>query len=184
MWQYLSMDRSHDLNQLKAEELRDLSAALLAQLTEKDAALSAKTNEISRKDQELRTQQLKIDQLTREMATLKRWRLSRSGERLDSPQRSLLEESIDEDLEAIDLEIQAIQPHKSPTPKRQPRREVLPKEFPRREIPMSRSTRCAGAVVRSSGSARTSVRGWTMTLEPSQWNAMCVANGSAANVRR
>jgi transposase len=129
------MDRSHDLNQLNAEELRDLTAALLAELTEKDASLSAQSLEISRKDQELRTKQLKIDQLTHEMATLKRWRFARSSERLDSPQRSLLEETIDEDLEAIELEIQGLQPRQSAIPKRQPRREALPKEFPRRDIP-------------------------------------------------
>ena len=127
LWQNLSMDRSHDLRQMDAEELRDLSAALLAQLTVKET-------ELSHKDQELRTKQLKIDQLTHEMATLKRWRFARSSERLDSPQRSLLEESIDEDLEAIQLEVRSVQPRLSTSPRRQPRRVVLPKDLPRRNI--------------------------------------------------
>jgi len=38
------------------------------------------------------------------MATLKRWRFARRSEQLDALQRSLLEESIDEDIEAIGLE--------------------------------------------------------------------------------
>ena len=96
----------------------------------------AESLEISRKDQELRTKQLKIEQLTHEMATLKRWRFARSSERLDSPQRSLLEETIDEDLEAIELEVQA----DSNRARARARSASLaarhcPRSCPRREIP-------------------------------------------------
>ena len=42
------------------------------------------------------------------MATLKRWRYGRRSEQLDAVQRSLLDESIDADLEAISLEIEAL----------------------------------------------------------------------------
>src|SRR5665213_2142063 len=51
-------------------------------------------------------QMLKIEQLTYEMATLERWRFARRSERLVAVQRSLLDESIDTDLEAISLEIE------------------------------------------------------------------------------
>ena len=57
------MQLPRDLGQMNAHELRDLAAALLAQVTQKD--------------QELKFKQLKIDQLTHEMAILKRWRFSR-----------------------------------------------------------------------------------------------------------
>jgi transposase len=116
------MQLSRDLAQMNAQELRDLATALIGQVT--------------KKDQELKFKQLKIDQLTHEMAILKRWRFSRRSEQLDPAQRSLLEESIDEDLEAIGLEIEALrgQPKRLEPPKDKPRRTALPAHLPRREI--------------------------------------------------
>jgi transposase len=116
------MELSCDLAQMNAQELRDLATALLAQVTQKD--------------QELKFKELKIEQLTHEMATLKRWRFARRSEQLDSGQRSLLEESIDEDLEAISLEIEALQasPKAARPPKQKPRRVALPAKLPRLEI--------------------------------------------------
>jgi transposase len=115
------MQLPRDLAQMNAQELRDLAAALLTQVTEKD--------------QELKFKQLKIDQLTHEMAILKRWRFGRRSEQLDPAQRSLLEESIDEDLEAIGLELEALRgrPKREP-PQDKPRRTALPAHLPRREI--------------------------------------------------
>lgn len=116
------MELSCDLAQMNAQELRDLAASLIAQVTQKD--------------QELKFKELKIEQLTHEMATLRRWRFARRSEQLDSGQRSLLEESIDEDLEAIGLEIEALQaaPKAARPPKRRPRRVALPAQLPRLEI--------------------------------------------------
>ena len=115
------MQLPRDLTQMNAQELRDLAAALVTQVTEKD--------------QELKFKQLKIDQLTHEMAILKRWRFGRRSEQLDPAQRSLLEESIDEDLEAIGLELEALRGKpKREQPKDQPRRTALPAHLPRREI--------------------------------------------------
>ena len=67
------MQLPRDLTQMNAQELRDLAAALVTQVTEKD--------------QELKFKQLKIDQLTHEMAILKRWRFGRRSEQLDPAQR-------------------------------------------------------------------------------------------------
>jgi hypothetical protein len=92
------MELPHDLAQMDAWELRDLTAALIAKLQERDQVLS-------RRDEELKYKQLKIDQLTHEMAVLKRWRYGKRSEQFDAVQRSLLDESIDADLEAIELEI-------------------------------------------------------------------------------
>ena len=66
--------------QMNAQELRDLATSLFAQVTQKD--------------HELKHKQLKIDQLTHEMAVLKRWQFGRRHERLDPAQRSLLEETM------------------------------------------------------------------------------------------
>ena len=54
--------------------------------------------------------QTKIDQLTHEMAVLKRWKFGRSGEQLDSTQASLLDEAVDADIAAIELEFQTLTP--------------------------------------------------------------------------
>lgn len=114
------MELSRDLAQMNAEELRNLNATLLAQLASRD--------------QELKAKQLKIDQLTHEMAILKRYRFDRRSEQMDPLQRSLLDESIDADIEAISLEIEALNDKTSAPPKEKPRRAALPASLPRRDI--------------------------------------------------
>lgn len=131
------MELPRELAQMDAEQLRNLTATLLSQLAERDAQLATSHEELKRK-------QLKIDQLTHEMATLKRWRYGRHSEQLDAVQRSLLDESIDADIEAISLEIEALREKPSATPKSQPRRVALPATFPRREIRHEpEDTRCS-----------------------------------------
>ena len=78
-------------------------AQLLAQVGE-----NAKT--IASKDREILYRQTKIDQLTHEMAVLKRWKFGRSREQLDSAQASLLDETIDADIAAIEQELKSLTP--------------------------------------------------------------------------
>jgi transposase len=135
------MELSHQLTRMNAKQLRDLTATLLAQLAERDAQLAdldaernAHAAVLARRDAEIKAKQLKIDQLTHEMATLRRWRYGRHSEQLDVVQRSLLDESIDADIEAISLEIEALREKPASPPKAKPRRVALPASFPRREI--------------------------------------------------
>ena len=114
------MELSRQLDKMDAAELRNLSATLLAELASRDKELKAK--------------QLKIDQLTHEMAILKRYRFDRRSEQMDVVQRSLLDECIDVDIEAISLEIEALKEKPASAPKEKPRRVALPASFPRREI--------------------------------------------------
>ena len=145
------MELPRQLTQMGAEELRDLTVTLLsrlaereAQISERDAELSARAALLASRDEELKRKQLKIDQLTHEMATLKRWRFGRHSEQLDAVQRSLLDESIDADLQAIELEIEALKDKTTPGPKSKPRRVALPAAFPRRDIPHEpEDTRCS-----------------------------------------
>jgi transposase len=135
------MKLSRQIAQMDAEELRDLASVLIAQLAERDSAHatilaereSAHATILSKRDAELKTKQLKIDQLTHEMAILKRWRFDRRSEQLDVVQRSLLDESIEADLEAIGFEVEVLR-DKPATPKDKPRRVALPASLPRREI--------------------------------------------------
>ena len=71
------MESTPNLAEMNAEALRNFAVGLLGQLAQKDETI--------------RVKQLKIDQLTHEMATLKRWRFGRRSEQLESGQRSLLE---------------------------------------------------------------------------------------------
>ena len=121
------MELSRELAQMDAKELRDLTATLLSQLADRDAQLA-------KRDAEIKLKQLKIDQLTHEMATLKRYRFDRRSEQMDPVQRSLLDESIDADIEAICLEIEALKEKPSKPVKDKPRRVSLPASFPRRDI--------------------------------------------------
>ncbi len=127
------MVNSQQLDSLDADELRALASELLAQMARHDASIASKDQEIERKDGELKYRQAKIDQLTHEMAVLKRWKFGRSGERLDAAQLSLLDETLDADIAAIELELEQL----APTPPReaaqasQPRRVRLPPGLPR-----------------------------------------------------
>jgi transposase len=127
------MELPPDMAQMDAQELRDLTATLFARLQQRETELNERDAKLSQRDEELKYKQLKIDQLTHEMAVLKRWRFAKRSEQLDAVQRSLLEESIDADLEAIDLEIHALRQSTS-KPKEQPRRVALPANLPRREV--------------------------------------------------
>ena len=127
------MELPPDMAQMDAPELRDLTAVLFAKLQQRETELNERDAKLSQRDEELKYKQLKIDQLTHEMAVLKRWRFAKRSEQLDAVQRSLLEESIDADLEAIDLEIQTLRQPAS-KPKEQPRRVTLPANLPRREV--------------------------------------------------
>ena len=90
------MESSRELASMDAAQLRNLAATLYAQLAERDIERSAHAALVA----ELKAKQLKIDQLTHEMAILKRWQFDRRSEQMDVMQRSLLDESIDADIEA------------------------------------------------------------------------------------
>jgi transposase len=126
------MELPSNLDQLNPQQLRDLTASLI--------------HTVNQQTELLKSRQLKIDQLTHEMATLKRWRFARRSEQIDAVQRSLLDESIDADLEAIELELEALRnaPDLPPPPKETPRRVALPTGLPRVEFQHEpEHTRCS-----------------------------------------
>ena len=123
--------------QMSNEELRELNASLLAELKQHREAI--------------KWRDLKIAQLTHEMATLKRWTFGKRSEQVTGLQRSLLEESINEDLEAIAAELEELRPSPPERTKRTPKRAHLPKELPRIEIrhePESATCSCGCALRR------------------------------------
>ena len=79
---------------------RELLTDLMSKVAQQDQHI-AELDQASNSDaKELVYRQTKIDQLTHEMAVLKRHRFGRSSEQVDSTQASLLEEAFDEDLAA------------------------------------------------------------------------------------
>ena len=84
--------------QMDAQQLRDLTATLLERVQQQETQLTEQQTQLIRRDEELKRRQLKIDQLTHEIATLNRWRYAKRSEQLDAVQRSLLDESIDADI--------------------------------------------------------------------------------------
>ena len=102
------------LDDLSAQQLRDMTGRLLAELRHSQA-LNAK--------------------LTHENALLKRMKFAAQSERFNAEQRSLLEDEIEADLAAVSLEIKQLQPPAAgPQVKQQPKRQPLPAHLPRREI--------------------------------------------------
>ena len=117
------------LTSLSAKELREMVTQLMAQVGE-----NAKT--IVSKDREILYRQTKIDQLTHEMAVLKRWKFGRSREQLDQAKASLLDETIDADIAAIEQELQNLTPASKleAQNRKQPKRAALPPELHRVEM--------------------------------------------------
>lgn len=107
---------------LAPESLSELSAAQLREL-------------LDRLMGDLRHKQAIIDKLTHENAVLKRLKFAAQSERYSPEQRSLLEESLDADLQAVAEELAQLAP---PAPERQakqqPKRQPLPAHLARREI--------------------------------------------------
>ncbi len=98
------------LSELSAEQLRELTNRLLVDVRHKQAV---------------------IDKLTHENAVLKRLKFAAQSERYSAEQRSLLEETLDADLQAVSDEIgQLTSGEAAPRDKQQPKRQPLPASLP------------------------------------------------------
>ena len=116
------------LSELNAEQLRAVINELLQTLAHKDA-------DLVRRDAQISFKQAIIDKITHEMAVLKRLKFAAKSERLNAEQRSLLEETIDADLQALQVELEQVAPaQENKGEKQQPKRQALPANLPRRQI--------------------------------------------------
>ena len=110
-----------ELPHMGADQLRDVVQSLFKTLT--------------RNADEIRLKQATIDKLTHENAYLKRLKFAAQSERFNAEQRSLLEETLDADLQAVSDEIEQLTPvHKTSKVKQQPKRQVLSANLPRTDI--------------------------------------------------
>jgi transposase len=123
------------IDQLSAVQLRALALQMRDAMRVQSEQLDAQRLQIDQQRQLLVHKQATIEKLTHEMAVLKRLKFAARSESFSAEQKSLLEEAIDEDLEALGREIEREQPTQSPAaPKQQPKRQPLPAHLPRREI--------------------------------------------------
>lgn len=109
---------------MEAAQLREVVRAMLAQAKHKDAV---------------------IEKLTHENAVLKRLKFAAQSERFNAEQRSLLEETLDADLQAVAEEMERLAPAAPAARERQQaKRQPLPANLPRREVRHEpESTTCA-----------------------------------------
>jgi transposase len=118
-----------DLNQLSEVQLRQMAAQMLTRLNEQDAQLLER-------DEAIRRYRIRNEQLTHEIALLKRHRFGKRSEGISRQQYNLLDELVGEDTAGIEQELERLaescrQPQTQPrTPKRRP----LPPQLPRTEI--------------------------------------------------
>ncbi|MFM1988780.1 MAG: hypothetical protein RJA99_1737, partial [Pseudomonadota bacterium] len=138
----------HSVDQLAnmdAAALREFAASLIDKVSRLDS-------DNARLDSENRLKQFKIDQLSHEMAVLKRWKFGGRSEQLQGEQKTLFDETFDADLVAIELELDALRGKPAaPEQKEIPKRAALPANLPRREIrhePESTTCGCGCALKR------------------------------------
>ena len=126
------------LNQLDAQQLRDVVRSLMSDMAAKEAAIAQHDAEIERRDREIAFKQAVIDKINHEMAVLKRLKFAAKSEAFTAEQKSLLEETIDADLAALQVELDKVVPDKQDKQdkgeKKTPKRQALPANLPRREI--------------------------------------------------
>jgi len=120
-----------ELENLDAPQLRNLNRELIEQIT-------------AQRD-ELRFKTTRIEQLTFELARYKRIRFEASSEKLDAAQVSLLHETLDADLAAIEEQLEQLTTEPGKPRKQTPRREALPAHLPRVSVhhePETKTCQC------------------------------------------
>jgi transposase len=115
------MTSSPNLDQMTPEQLRALAAQLLS-----------KVDTMGRK---IHRDETIIEQLSYEIAILKRHKFAKRSEQISPAQGSLLDDLLNTDLEAIEAELNALRPAPTSDETRQkPKRAPLPPQFPRTVI--------------------------------------------------
>ncbi|MCA3217078.1 MAG: IS66 family transposase [Burkholderiales bacterium] len=101
------------------------------------ALLQAYQQRDERRAHEIHWRDAKIDQLSFEIAQLRRQQYGRRSERLGGEQKALFDEAIAADIAAVEAQLEQLRaslPSRSDEAKRTPKRAALPASLPRREI--------------------------------------------------
>lgn len=116
------------------------------------ALVADKIVEIGKRDRELVYKAAKIDQLTREIARLRRVQFAARSEKLDPEQLGLLDDALNADIAVIESELEALHtPQGRQVERSQPKRCALPQELPRvetrHEVASCACAECGAALV-------------------------------------
>lgn len=126
------MVTAQTLEHMDPQALRELAMSLMLQNEEHRQAIAASRAEIDQHKKELLYRQTKIEQLTHEIAVTKHWKFGQHSERLDPAQASLLEETLEADIAAMETEIEVLAtPEPVDRVRQQPKRTALPASLPR-----------------------------------------------------
>ncbi len=118
VWHTAGMSKHSDLSQLSTEQLRALAAQLMTSLESKDRVIVHRD--------------AVIEKLSHELAILKRHKYAQRSEQMNDLQASLLDELVEGDLAAIEIELAELTVVDAPAQaKKQPKRAPLPAELPR-----------------------------------------------------
>ena len=128
------MVEAEQLKGLSAEQLHEVALRLIDGFAVQQRLLEAKDRSIETLTREITFKSTKVDQLTHELAQYKRLRFGKSREKLDAAQSSLLEETLDADLAAIEEELKQLRPAPETEDKQQLRRMPLPAHLPRVDV--------------------------------------------------
>ena len=164
---------ANQLHQLDAQQLRDVVQSLMNEMAAKQAAIAQHDAEIARRDaeiaqldaeiaqhdaemdrrdRELAFKQAIIEKITHEMAVLKRLKFAAKSEHFNTEQKSLLDETIEADLAALQAELDKVKPRvPDKGEKKQPKRQELPANLPHRDIhhePENTTCNCGCALKR------------------------------------
>ncbi|WP_374961418.1 IS66 family transposase [Spongiibacter tropicus] len=134
-----------DLQHLTPEQLR----AMVLQLQANNDQLVSANNELASANTTLSTHN---DKLTHELALLRRHRFGKRSEGMDKHQLALLDALVDEDIAAIEAELEALSPKAAEQRvRKRAKRQPLPKDLPRTEIhhePENTNCSCGCALTR------------------------------------
>ncbi len=83
---------------------------------------------------DIKHKQAQIDKLAYEMALLKRLKFAAKTEALHTDQRHLLEDDLEEDLQAVHEEVEQLKSEAERAPRQQPKRQSLPAQLPRQSF--------------------------------------------------
>ena len=146
------MNETLDLHSMTQLQMRQLVQQLMGTVQEQSRLAEQQSRLVAQQASDLQHKQALLDKLTYEMALLKRLKFAAKTEALNTHQRSLLEDALEEDLQAVGEEIAQMRPGVAPTARLQPKRQPLPAQLPRQEFKHEPAvTQCCGQPMRRIG---------------------------------
>ena len=118
-----------------AQHEMQIAACDLA-IAQRDAQIVARDTQIAEMTIDNAWRKARIKALEAQLEAMHRHRFGRRSEQLDAVQRQLFEEAFDEDVAAVEAELEALKssPASPPAQRRKPQRSPLPEHLPRVEV--------------------------------------------------